>query len=639
MFKEMSFQEKLTLLFAVAMMIFLLAEEHGQILKIGNFALGMLCLCAYVPLSYKIIAEAFKGLIRTKRLNEQVLMVIATFGAFGIRDYAEALAVMVFYMIGEAFEKYAQGKSRGEITSLIKLKPQSVRVITEDESEEMVKPRKVKVGQRIRILKGEAVALDGVLLTEHADIDTSALTGESEPRVYQKGEEIPSGCINTGRVIELRVSRDHRNSSITRLLNLIEDAAANKSRPEALIRRFATWYTPLVVAGAVLLALIPLFLAGASWSDWLSRALVFLVVSCPCALVLSVPLSFFGGMGAVSKIGVMVKGTVFIENLAKLKAMAFDKTGTITKGAFTVSKVAALNGADENEVLGIAAALEKFSTHPLAKAVLDEARKRGVTVPELVNPQELTGLGLCGEIDEIKVVAGRYELALKECAEKIKRNQSFGTDIYVLKNNSLVGIIELFDEPKSGAREALTQLKELGISTCLITGDKRTAADKVAADLKISEVMAEQLPEDKLKNFEKFKRKYGLAAFVGDGINDAPVLAASDVGIAMGQFGSQAAVEAADAVVMTDDLTKIPRAVELSRKTYALAMQNLWFSVVVKLGILGLGALGYAGIWMAIFGDVGVLILAVLNAMRSLTFVKVKEYSSQNSTAISETAD
>ncbi len=636
MFKEMSLREKLTLLFAVTMMGFLIAQEHGQFFTIGDVTLGVLCLCAYVPLSYKIIIEAFKGLIKTRRLNEQILMVIATFGAFGIHDYAEALAVMVFYMIGEAFEKYAQGKSRGEITSLIKLKPQSVRVINDDGGEEIIKPRNVKVGQKIRILKGESVALDGVLLTEHADIDTSALTGESEPRVYQKGDEIPSGCINTGRVIELKVSCDHRNSSITRLLNLIEDAAANKSRPEALIRRFANWYTPLVVAGAVLLALIPLFVAEASWSDWGTRALVFLVVSCPCALVLSVPLSFFGGMGAVSKIGIMVKGTVFIENLAKLKAMAFDKTGTITKGDFTVSKIKSLNGADENEVLRVAAALEKFSTHPLATAVVDAAQQRGLVIPELSNPQEQAGLGLCGEIDGNKVVIGRYELASRECSEKIERNQSFGTDIYVLKNKRLLGILELFDEPKKGASEALVELQKLGISTCLITGDKQSAAQKVAADLKISEVLAEQLPEDKLKNFEKFKSKYGLAAFVGDGINDAPVLAASDVGIAMGQFGSQAAVEAADVVVMTDDLTKIPRAIELSRKTYALAMQNLWFSVVVKFVILFLGAFGVAGIWMAIFGDVGVLILAVLNAMRSLTFVKVKEYSFHSQKAENE---
>lgn len=630
MLAHMSFREKASLLFAMVVMFFLIAEEHGKFFSLSDLAMAVLCLIAYIPLAYKIVWSALMGVIKTHRLNEETLMVIATFGAFGIHDYAEALAVMVFFMIGDAFEEYAQGRSKNEITSLIKLKPQSARVIHEDGTEELLKPRKVKVGQVIRVLAGEAVALDGELLNDSAAIDTSALTGESEPRVYVKGDEINSGCINSGSVIELRVTRDYKNSSITRLLNLIEDAAANKSRPEALIRRFAVWYTPIVVFCAALLALVPLFIEGASWADWGTRALVFLVVSCPCALVLSVPLSFFGGMGAISKTGVMIKGTVFIENLAKLKALAFDKTGTITKGEFSLTKIVTFNGMAENDVLSIAASLEKLSTHPLSRAVVKAADKKALHLSEVTDAKEEAGFGLSGKLNGKEVSVGRYALASRLCGADIPHHESSGTDIYVTCNGKLVGVLELFDEPKAGAREAIAELNSLGINTCLITGDKKSAADKVASDLKIRTVLSEQLPEDKLKNFEAFKAKFGVAGFVGDGINDAPVLAASDVGIAMGQFGSQAAVEAADAVIMTDDLTKIPRAVRLSRKTYALAMQNMWFSVAVKLGILILGALGFANIWLAIFGDVGVLILAVLNAMRSLGFVKVKEYNISN---------
>ncbi len=630
MLAHMSFREKATLLFALIMMFFLIAEEHGGFFNLSDLTMGVLCLIAYIPLSYKIIWSALTGMIKTRRLNEQTLMVIATFGAFGIHDYAEALAVMVFYMIGEAFEEYAQGRSKNEITSLIKLKPQSARVINEDGSESQVKPRKVKVGQVIRVLAGEAIALDGELLNASAAIDTSALTGESEPRAYVKGDEINSGCINAGSVIELKVTRDYKNSSITRLLNLIEDAAANKSRPEALIRRFAVWYTPIVVFAALLLALVPLFIEGASWSDWGTRALVFLVVSCPCALVLSVPLSFFGGMGAISKTGVMIKGTVFIENLAKLKALAFDKTGTLTKGEFSLTKIVSFNDVAEDEVLRIAASIEKLSTHPLSKAVVKAALGKDLSLSEITDVTEEAGFGLSGYLDGKKVSVGRYALAFRMCSSEITHHESSGTDIYVTFDGKLIGVLELFDEPKSGSKEAIAELNSLGINTCLITGDKKSAANKVAADLNIKTVLSEQLPEDKLKNFNNFKNKFGMSGFVGDGINDAPVLAASDVGIAMGQFGSQAAVEAADAVIMTDDLTKIPRAIKLSRKTYTLAMQNLWFSVAVKLGILILGALGIANIWLAIFGDVGVLILAVLNAMRSLGFVKNKEYKPAN---------
>lgn len=627
MFSELSTREKASLAFAIFAMVVLILYEHTSLIPMNEAAAMALCVIAYILIAWKIVFSAAKGLVKTLRLNEQSLMVIATFGAFGIKDYAEALAVMIFYIIGESFEEYARGKAHGEISSLVKLKPQSARVVHEDGTVEVLKPRKVKPGQVIRVLAGEVVALDGVLLTESAAIDTAAITGESEPRLYRKGEEVPSGCVNAGQVIELRAARDYRNSSITRLLNLIEDAAANKSRPEALIRRFSVWYTPIVVAAAAVMALVPLFVSGASWSDWGTRALVFLVVSCPCALVLSVPLSFFGGMGAISKTGVMIKGPIYLENLARLKALAFDKTGTITRGRFTVTAVKPEQGVTEGELLGMAAALEQESSHPLAKAVVEAAKSRGIAIPEVSEVAEKAGLGISGMALGQAVSAGRREFISGECGVEIPRRKSSGTDIYVCRGGKLAGVISLFDTPKESAAPAVRELESLGVATCLITGDKREAADEVARTLGMSEVLAEQLPQDKLRNFEAFKRAHGTAGFVGDGINDAPVLAASDVGIAMGQFGSQAAVEAADVVVMNDDLSKIPQAIKLSRRTYALALENMWLSIAIKLGILILGALGLANIWLAIFGDVGVLILAVLNAMRSLGFVKGKAWS------------
>lgn len=627
MFSELSTREKASLAFAIFAMVVLILYEHTSLIPMNEAAAMALCVIAYILIAWKIVLSAAKGLVKTLRLNEQSLMVIATFGAFGIKDYAEALAVMIFYIIGESFEEYARGKAHGEISSLVKLKPQSARVVHEDGTVEVLKPRKVKPGQVIRVLAGEVVALDGVLLTESAAIDTAAITGESEPRLYRKGEEVPSGCVNAGQVIELRAARDYRNSSITRLLNLIEDAAANKSRPEALIRRFSVWYTPIVVAAAAVMALVPLFVSGASWSDWGTRALVFLVVSCPCALVLSVPLSFFGGMGAISKTGVMIKGSIYLENLARLKALAFDKTGTITRGRFTVTAVKPEQGVTEGELLGMAAALEQESSHPLAKAVVEAAKSRGIAIPEVSEVAEKAGLGISGMALGQAVSAGRREFISGECGVEIPRRKSSGTDIYVCRGGKLAGVISLFDTPKESAATAVRELESLGVATCLITGDKREAADEVARTLGMSEVLAEQLPQDKLRNFEAFKRAHGTAGFVGDGINDAPVLAASDVGIAMGQFGSQAAVEAADVVVMNDDLSKIPQAIKLSRRTYALALENMWLSIAIKLGILILGALGLANIWLAIFGDVGVLILAVLNAMRSLGFVKGKAWS------------
>ena len=614
-------RQKLVLGVALAVMLLLILDKYTTLIVLPPGAALVLSVATYLVLAWKVPLEAFKTLIKTRRFTEQTLMVIATFGAFGLKDYPEALAVMVFYIIGDLFEEYAAGRSRNEITALIKLKPSMVRVLDPDGAERQEKPKKVRIGEIIRVAAGEAVALDGYLLEENAALDTSALTGESTPRPYHRGEEVPSGCINCSQVITLKVSRDSPNSSLTRLLNLIEDAAANKSRPETLIRRFALWYTPIVVGAAAFMALLPLFWGGENWSEWIMRALVFLVVSCPCALVLSVPLTFFGGLGAISKTGVMIKGTIYLENLSRIKLLAFDKTGTLTSGEFSVEHVRAV-GADEKEMVRLCAALESCSTHPLARAVVERARELKVQLPKPEQVVEKAGLGISGVVEGRQVTCGRLEYIRSLTSDLPKQDRNEGTDIHVVCDGRWLGTLELFDRPRESAAASISSLHELGIKTYLLTGDRESSAKAAATRLHISDYRAEQLPEDKLRNFKELKEKYGCAAFAGDGINDAPVLAASDVGIAMGQFGSAAAVEAADVVVMSSDLGKIPGAVKLSRRTCALAMQNMIFVIAVKLTILVLGALGLAGIWLAIFGDVGVLILAVLNAMRTLRFVK-----------------
>ncbi|WP_277296607.1 heavy metal translocating P-type ATPase [Succinatimonas hippei] len=621
MLQSIDLKTKLRLSFALIVMLMLLLKlDINSYLKLALFAL------AYVAVAYETVIAAFKTLFKRFRMSEQFLMSVATFGAIALGDYAEALAVLIFYEIGELFEEYASGRSHKEITSLIALKPQIVRVIDKDGNELKVKPRKVKVGQTIRVLAGEAVALDGTLKNDSAAVDMSALTGESEPFLYKKGEEIPSGGINMGSVIELTVTKDNSNSSITRLIELIEDAAANKSKPEALISRFAVYYTPLVVTCAIILALVPLFVAGESFSDWIERALVFLVVSCPCALVLSVPLSFFGGLGAISKIGVMVKGSIHIETLSKLTVLALDKTGTITQGKFKPADFIVDDGSSKSELLSCVYALESATTHPIGTAIVNYCKINGVELKKAEAIHEVSGYGIEGIIDGKKVAVGSREFIEKITSRTdLDQSKVIGTEVLAAVDGRFIGGIVLNDEPKAGALEFFGSLKSLGITSCMITGDKESVAANIAKRLGIEKYYAKMLPEDKLKAVKDLKTKStAVVGFVGDGINDAPVLAASDVGIAMGQFGSASAVEASDVVVMNDDLRKIPQAISLARRTYKLAMQNIVFVIACKLLILVLGAMGIAGIWVAIFGDVGLCVLAVLNAMRALTWVKVK---------------
>lgn len=659
MWNSMSWQLKARLGAGLVTIMLLLADVISS-----EFVTICLTAVVYIAVAYPVLIAAFRDLFIRHRMSEQFLMTIATFGALGLQDYAEALAVMVFYLVGEAFEDYASMRSHEEIASLVKLKPTRVRVVDDEGNTQIVKPRQVKIGQKIRILAGESVALDGTLINDSASIDMSALNGESEPVLFVAGQEIPSGVINMGAVIDLIVTKDNKNSSITRLINLIEDAAANKSRPEALITRFSIYYTPIVVGCAVLLALVPLVVSDESSADWFTRALVFLVVSCPCALVLSVPLSFFGGLGALSKTGVMVKGSIHIEALSKLKSIAFDKTGTITRGRFTVldvtrfapdgsvlsstasapaaaapaapaavtagaaagaaTTVSAKLAAEEQELLTRIYALENLTTHPIGLALVNYCKSRQLELKEATEVCELPGYGIKGMIDGHEIMVGKERLVQEKLGITPAKSSLVGTEIYVIADGVLSGRVTLADEIKESAREMFDQLKGLGIKTYMITGDRKAVADDIAARCHISACYAEQLPEDKLNVFKDIKSKDQVVAYVGDGINDAPTLAVSDVGIAMGQFGSAAAVEAADVVVMNDDLTKIPRTIELARQTYHLARQNMIFVIAVKALILLLGACGYANIWLAILGDVGLCVLAVLNAMRPLWWVKTR---------------
>ncbi len=621
MLASMSLQLKLRLGTGLVTMVLLLTGV------VTNFWLALgLTLVVYLWVSYPVLIDAWRYLVIRHRMSEQFLMTVATFGALGLQDFPEALAVMVFYLIGEAFEDYASQRSHNEIASLVKLKPSKVRLLHDDGSEELVAPRKVKIGQRIRVLAGEAVALDGSLLGASASVDMSALTGESEPALFTCGQEVPSGVINMGQVIELTVTRDNKNSSITRLINLIEDAAANKSKPEALITRFAVYYTPIVVGCAVLLALVGL-LPNEDAANWLTRALVFLVVSCPCALVLSVPLSFFGGLGAMSKTGVMVKGSIHIEALSKLKAIALDKTGTITQGKFAVSDIKCLGSVSETELMTALYALESLTTHPIGVAIVNYGEEQGLPLKEATAVQEITGYGLQGEVDGKTVAVGKARFITDKLGLTLPElpSDKVGTELFVVIDGELAGRVTLSDSVKESALPFFDAMHDLGIKTYMITGDKKEVAANIAAQCHISAFYAEQLPEDKLTTFKTIKEQNGVTAYVGDGINDAPTLATADVGIAMGQFGSAAAVEAADVVVMNDDLTKIPTTIKLAQQTYHLALQNMVLVIAVKALILLLGALGYANIWLAILGDVGLCVLAVLNAMRPLGWVKTNQ--------------
>ena len=586
-------------------------------------------LAAYLVIGYDILKKAGKGILNGRAFDENFLMALATLGAFGLAiwtksgDYVEGIAVMLFYQIGELFQSYAVGKSRRNISALMDIRPDYAN-IEKDGKLEQVDPDEVTVGSIIVVQPGEKVPLDGVVVSGNSTLNTSALTGESLPRDVAEGNEIISGCINMSGVLKIRTTKAFGESTVSKILDLVENASSRKSRSEAFISRFARIYTPAVCIGAVLLGVaVPLlrmaFGADAQWVDWVYRALTFLVVSCPCALVISIPLSFFAGIGGASKEGILIKGSNYLEALAATKVVVFDKTGTLTQGVFEVTAVHH-NELDANKVLEYAALAECASSHPISKS-LQKAYGKPIDRSRVTNIEEISGHGITATVDGHSVAAGNAKL-MKKLGIDYHDCHCVGTIIHMVVDGAYAGHIVISDIIKPHSAEAIARLKKSGVSkTVMLTGDAHRVAEQVAGELGVDEVRSELLPGDKVAEVEKLlaeKAPKDNLAFVGDGINDAPVLTRADIGIAMGAMGSDAAIEAADVVLMDDDPLQIAKAIRISRKCIGIVRQNIVFSLIVKFACLALTAAGITNMWAAIFADVGVMILAVLNAIRAL---------------------
>ena len=575
-------------------------------------------LIPYLVIGYDILWKAVRNISHGKVFDENFLMVLATFGAFFVGEYSEAVAVMLFYQTGELFQSYAVGKSRRAISDMMDICPGYANLEAEGVLTE-VDPDEVEVGSIIVIKPGERVPLDGVVVDGNSLLDTSALTGESVPRSVTAGDEIISGCVNGSGTLRVRVTKEFEDSTVSKILELVENASSKKAKTENFITKFAKYYTPLVTIGAVLLAMLPPLITGDSFGLWLHKACIFLVVSCPCALVISVPLGFFGGIGAASKRGILVKGSNYLEAMAEVSAIVFDKTGTLTKGEFKVAGVY-LQNCSESELLELAAYGEVYSNHPIGEALRD-AYGRPVEAERVTEAEEVAGYGIRTKVDGRTVLLGNEKLMKQEGVPYVVCEQT-GTVVYVAADGVFLGSIVIADSIKEEAKEAVTLMQHAGVRRfVMLTGDRKLAAEAVATELGLTEVFAELLPGDKVSIVEKLlqtcKGKEKLA-FVGDGINDAPVLTRADIGIAMGKFGSDAAIEAADIVLMDDDVRKIADVVNISRRTITIVKQNIVFALGVKLLVLLLGALGMATMWEAVFADVGVSVLAILNAMRVL---------------------
>ena len=574
-------------------------------------------------IGYDIVYKAVRNISHGQVFDENFLMMVATFGAFGVKEYSEAVAVMLFYQVGELFQNYAVGKSRQSISDMMNICPEYAN-IEEDGVLTQVDPDDVEVGTIIVVKPGERIPLDGIVTEGTSMIDTAALTGESVPRRATVGDEIISGCVNGSSTIKVKVTKAFEDSTVARILELVENASSKKAKVENFITRFAKYYTPVVTIGAVILAILPPLILGGGWADWIQRACIFLVISCPCALVISVPLGFFGGIGASSKIGILVKGSNYLEAVAEMTTIVFDKTGTLTKGEFKVSEVQP--SADKNNTIGkeelleIAAYGEGYSNHPIANSIR-EAYGKTLSMERVTDTEEIAGHGIHTFIDGREVYLGNAKLM---DAQNIAytENKTAGTVVYVVCNNVFAGSIVISDTVKEGSKDAIRDMKQVGVKkTVMLTGDRQAAADAVAAELGIDEVHAELLPADKVGQVEKLlgaQNEKERLAFVGDGINDAPVLTRADIGIAMGSMGSDAAIEAADIVLMDDDIRKIASLVKIARKTLGIVKQNIVFALAVKALVLLLGALGMANMWEAVFADVGVSVIAILNSMRTL---------------------
>ena len=590
-------------------------------------------LAIYLEIGYDILKKAFKGIKNGQVFDENFLMAIATVGAFGLAvyeksgDYNEAIAVMLFYQIGELFQSYAVGKSRRNISELMDIRPDYAN-IEKDGKLEQVDPDEVEIGSVIVVQPGEKVPIDGVIIEGSTTLNTSALTGESLPRNAKPGDEIISGCINMTGVLRIRTTKEFGESTVSRILELVENSSSRKSRSENFISKFARYYTPAVCYGARALALLPpivnlLFLHNpAQWGQWVYRALTFLVISCPCALVISIPLSFFAGIGGASNAGVLVKGSNYLETLAQTKYVVFDKTGTLTKGVFEVAGVHH-NTMEEAKILEYAALAESFSTHPISRS-LKTAYGKEIDQNRVTDVEEISGNGVTAKVDGVSVAVGNAKLMKRIGVEAVECHQ-VGTVIHVAINGAYAGHILIADVPKPTSKEAIANLKKHGIKeTVMLTGDIDKVAQQVAGELGVDRVYSELLPADKVTKVEELLAKKTAKeklAFVGDGINDAPVLSRADIGIAMGALGSDAAIEAADVVLMDDDPQKIVKAIRIAKKCMRIVYENIYFAIGIKVICLILGAVGIANMWVAIFADVGVMVIAVLNAIRTL-FVK-----------------
>ena len=604
---------------AVLIVVFSLLPAEGYL----RFVLFMI---PYLVIGYDILKKAFKGILNKQVFDENFLMAVATVGAILLGDYSEGVAVMLFYQIGELFQSYAVGKSRRNISELMDIRPDYAN-IEKDGTLEQVDPDEVEIGTIIVVQPGEKVPIDGVITEGTSTLNTSALTGESLPRDAKAGDEVISGCINMTGLLKIRTTKEFGESTVSKILELVENSSSRKSRSENFISKFAKYYTPAVCYGALALALIPpvvLLIMGkpAMWGDWIYRALTFLVISCPCALVISIPLSFFAGIGGASNQGILVKGSNYLETLAQTKYVVFDKTGTMTQGVFEVSGIHH-NEMPNEKLLEYAALAECSSSHPISKS-LQKAYGKPIDRNRVTDIEEISGNGVIAKVDGISVAAGntklmnRLGIAYQDC-------HHVGTVVHMAIDGKYAGHILISDIIKPHAKEAIAELKKAGISkTVMLTGDSKRVADQVAEELGIQEVYSELLPADKVSRVEELlnqKSEKDKLAFVGDGINDAPVLSRADIGIAMGALGSDAAIEAADIVLMDDDPLKISKAIKIARKCIRIVYENIYFAIGIKILCLILGALGIANMWVAIFADVGVMILAVLNAIRTL-FVK-----------------
>ncbi len=578
---------------------------------------------SYIIVGFEIVRKAFRNIIRGKVFDENFLMTVATLGAFAIGEFPEAVAVMLFYQIGELFQSFAVDKSRKSISSLMDIRPDFANV-QRNGTIEKVDPDDVKIGEIIVVKPGEKIPLDGYVVEGSSSLDTKALTGESLPREIQEGDEVLSGSININGVIKIKVTKEYGQSTVSKILDLVENASSKKAKSENFITKFASYYTPIVVIIAVILAIVPpLVIEGALFSEWIYRALSFLVVSCPCALVISIPLSFFGGIGGASKMGILIKGSNYLEQLANTEIIVFDKTGTLTEGVFEVQKVNAIDISKE-ELLKITAHAENYSNHPISLSV-KKAYNNEIDEKQIIKTEELSGRGVIATIGNQEVLVGNEKLMNEKQIDFTKCND-IGTILYVAIDGKFAGYILIADKIKEDSKKAIKDLKKNNIKqTIMLTGDRKEVGELVSKELGLDKVYTELLPDGKVEKVEsllKEKSQKGKLAFVGDGINDAPVLAISDIGIAMGGLGSDAAIEAADVVLMTDEPSKIVNAISLSKKTMRIVKENIVFAISIKVLVLILSALGLSTMWQAVFADVGVSIIAIINALRALNVKK-----------------